>query len=279
LISDLGSRNGIRQDGARRISFALSPGMEIGIGGVTLVVESPRFAELRALVCRLIGWADERLGDVDLALRAIRSAASRRESLLLCGEGDLVAVAHQLHRHTHGAERPFIVCDPRRRTAQSNARAAANFDSGLRALHAAIGGTLCVWRDRQPDDFEAVVAALREPDSRVQLVVCSHSLQHGEPLIATPVVLPPLSERVAELDLVIGAYGAEAAAALGSAFTSADHAWVRREEATTVAEIERAARRLVAFRASGGKLTRAAALLGMSHGALSEWVARRTLPE
>jgi hypothetical protein len=278
LISDLGSKNGIRQDGARRLSFPLSPGTEISIGGVTLIAESPRFVALRDFVCRLIGWSEGARKDVDLALRAIRTAASRRDSLLLCGDGDLVTIAQQLHRHALGDDKPFVVCDPRRRRADSNARAAANYDTGLVALEAAVGGTLCVWHDRQPDDFAAVVSAIREPSSRVQLVVCTHALERGEPLISTPVVLPSLRERETEVDRIIDAYGAEAAAALGGRFTDSDRVWIRREEATTLADVERAARRLVAIRSSGGSITRAAKILSMSHSALSEWVARRTLP-
>ena len=60
---------------------------------------------------------------------------------------------------------------------------------------------------------------------------------------------------------------------------AADRGWVRRHEAATLAQIEKAARRLAAIRGNGGSITRAAAQLGMSHAALSEWVARRTLPE
>lgn len=49
--------------------------------------------------------------------------------------------------------------------------------------------------------------------------------------------------------------------------------------ATTLAGIEKATRRLAAIRGNAGSITRAAAQLAMSHAALSEWVARRTLPE
>jgi hypothetical protein len=115
----------------------------------------------------------------------------------------------------------------------------------------------------------------------VQLVVCTHALQPAEPPIASPIVLPPLDERAAELDRIIDEYAAEAVAGLGAVatFMPADRDWVRRHEAATLAQIERATRRLVAIRDNGGSITRAAAQLAMSHAALSEWVARRTLPE
>lgn len=278
LLTDLQSKNGIRQDGARRMSFRLSPGVEIGIGGLTLVAESARFIALRDLLRRLIGWGSNRRTEVDLALRAVRLAATRRDSLLLCGEGDLISLAQHLHRHTLGDERPFVVCDPRRRRAEPTARAAANYDSGLVALGAASGGTLCVWANRQPEDFGAVLTAVREPTSQVQLVVCTHALVRSEPLTASPVIIPNLAERGDEVDDIIAEYGREAVAALGGAFTETDHGWVVKEEAGTLAQIEKATRRLVAIRAAGGSITRAALALDMSHGALSEWIARRNLP-
>src|SRR4051794_16727833 len=46
-IKDLRSRNGLREDGARRDAILLAPGVEIGIGGVTLIAESPRLCALR----------------------------------------------------------------------------------------------------------------------------------------------------------------------------------------------------------------------------------------
>jgi len=39
----------------------------------------------------------------------------------------------------------------------------------------------------------------RNPDSRVQLVWCAPTLLHGEPLISSPIVLPPLLRRRDEL--------------------------------------------------------------------------------
>jgi len=229
-------------------------------------------------MARLIGWADGRRAEVDLALRAVRLAATRRESLLLCGDGDLVSIARLLHRHALGDTRPFVVCDPRWVRAAPNARAAANYDSGMMALAAAAGGTLCVWQGRQPDDFDKVVAARRDPSSRVQLVVCTHTLQHGDPLIAAPIVFPPLAKRATELNRIIDAYVADAVAELGGSFAPSDRVSVRRHEAATLAQIEKATRRLVAIRGADGSITRAANQLGMSHGALSEWLARRTLP-
>ena len=276
-ISDLQSKNGICQDGARQVRFPLAPGVEIGIGGIVLIAESPLLGVLRELLARLLGWFDGRRPDVDLALRAVRMAATRHQSLLLCGDGNIVSIAQLLHRHTHGDARPFIVCDPRRRSTHPNARAAANHDSGMEAFAAAAGGTLCIWQSRQPDDFAQVFAAIRDPSSRTQLVVCTHALPHGA--IGTPVILPPLAERLTELDRIIDAYAVDAVAELDAVFTQEDRIWVKKNESATLPDIEKAVRRLAAFRSARGDLGSAANQLGMSYSALFEWVARRTLPD
>ena len=275
FISDLHSKNGTFLEGARRMSFPIEPGTEIGIGGVTLVAESPLLCILRELLARLIGWAEERRADVDLALRAVRKAATRRESLLICGDGDLVSVAKLLHRHSLGHQRPFIVCDPRRkRRAPKAGRSVANYDEGMAALAAATGGTLCIWRDRQPKDFPDVRAALKDPASRVQLVVCTRALPH-EPDITSQIVLPPLAHRTSELNRVIDAYAVDAVVALDGAFSASDRDWVRQYASESLDKIETATRRLVAIRGADGSVSRAANQLRMAHSSLSTWLARR----
>ena len=97
-------------------------------------------------------------------------------------------------------------------------------------------------------------------------------------LIASPIILPPLAERATELNRIIDEYGDDAVAELGGTFTPSDRERVRLDESGTLARIEKATRRLVAVRAAGGSIRRAASQLGMSRGALSEWLARRTLP-
>lgn len=278
-IRDLRSTNGTRLDGALRGTFALTPGIEIGLGGITLVAESPRWCGLRDVMARLLGWADDRRGEVDLALRSVRFAATRREALLLCGDGDLVAVARLLHHHVLGDDRPFILCDPRRRLTDMKGRSATVFQDGSEALAAAAGGTLCVWRSRQPVRFAEVVEATRGPDSRVQLVVCARTLLHGEPVFASPVILAPLAQRGPELDRIIDAFAADALDEIGGAFLPVDREWVGANEADTLSQIQLATQRLIALRSAGGAISRAAHQLGLSHGALSEWLARRTLPE
>lgn len=73
-------------------------------------------AALRGFLEQLLGWSNERT--VDLAIRSLKLAAEHQAALVLCGEDDLVPIAWALHRRTLGADRPFIVCDPRRGTGE-----------------------------------------------------------------------------------------------------------------------------------------------------------------
>lgn len=276
-IRDLGSKNGIRVDGAHRADVDLMPGVELGIGGLTLIAESPRSIALRGLLGRLLGWRAERAAAVDLALRSIRMAATHRVALVLRGDGDLVPVARSLHRRALGPDRPFIVCDPRRRQGAATVRSAVNYETGMPAFAAARGGSLCMRSLRLPRDFKSVVAALREPNARVQLVLCSAPSDDCSPYPAISV--PPLSSRPDEVDQIIAEYAADAIADLGSAhdFLAADLEWVRMHSAAALPEIEKATRRLVAIRESRN-LSRAAARLGMAPVSLSRWIGRRKLP-
>lgn len=201
---------------------------------------------------------------------------------MLCGDGPLARVAELLHRLTHGKDRPFVLTGRRRRDDENDAPATTVYESGLAALHAAAGGTIVVWKSRVPDDYDQLLGAIKEPNARAQLVLCSHTYEKQKRLLETvsaPVIIPPLAERAHEIDRIISEAGADAADAFEGRFTGADHEWIRREESETVVAIEIAAMRLVALRVCRGAITQAAALLGISHSALSEWVARRTLPE
>jgi hypothetical protein len=280
LLRDLGSKNGVRLDGARRTEIVLEPGAEIGIGGLTLIAESGRLVALREFLARLLGWRSDRIEVVDHALRSIRMAATRRVALMLCGDGDLVPMARSIHRHALGSDRPFVVCDPRRREGKATVRSAENHETGLGALAAATGGSLCIRSQRRPRDFSAVIAALRDPRSRVQLVVCGQDPDDCEPILAPAIAVPPLASRDEELDRIITEYSEDAIDELGAprnGFRSVDRAWVRRHAASSLPEIEKATLRLVAIRASRN-LSNAAARLGMAPVSLSRWIGRRELP-
>jgi hypothetical protein len=233
---------------------------------------------LRGFLARLLGWTRQR--EVDQALRSMDIAAAHRAHLVLCGTGDLVPLAFALHRQALGAERPFVVCDPRRGNTPATVRSPANHDTAIAALEAAAGGSLCVRRSRLPDDFLAVVPRLQAADD-VQYVVCSTADEEVDPLlvIPAPIWIPPLGARTGELPQIVEEYAADAIAALGvseAQFTDLDRAWTLEHGTSTLPEIEKTTLRLVALRASRNVST-AAARLGMAPVSLSRWIDRRQL--
>jgi hypothetical protein len=280
ILRDEGSKNGLRFDGVRHDWFALQPCVEIGIGGGTLIAESARSIALRTFVARILGWGSDRAATVDHALRALRMAAAHRSTLVIRGRRDLVPTAHALHRHAFGADRPFVVCDPRRQETKESVRAVANYESATAAFEAAADGSLCVWDSRLPHDFPAVLDRLREPEPGVRLVVCSPRRGGTHAMLAVTIEVPPLAGRAKELRRIVEEYALDALAELGEprgSFTAADRDWVLAHEATSLADIEKATLRLIALRTSGN-VNRAAARLGMAHVSLARWIGRRKLP-
>jgi len=276
-IHDLERRSGLRQDGVHRDAFMLVPGVEIAIGGTILIAENRRSIALRAFCQRLLGWASDP-ALVDHALRSIRAAKIRRAALVLLGDGDLVPVAHALHRRTLGLAAPFVVCDRRRRDISASIRSPANHESGVDALEAASGGTLCVRGRRLPSDFPALVDRLHVADRSAQLMVLDRGDRRLLLAGPMPICLPPLSSRVLELPRIIEEYAAEAIIALNASptcFTRIDLEWVLTYAATSLDEIEKACQRIVALNASSN-LSQAAGLLGMAPVSLSRWVSRRS---
>jgi hypothetical protein len=231
---------------------------------------------VRGFVERLLGWQSD--GSVKLALDSLELALDRRADLVLCGAGDMVPIARSLHRRTFGIERPIVVCDPRRGDTPASPRSPANHASGLAALTAAAGGSLCLRARRLPSDFEMLVSRLRDATD-VHLVVCTDERDVNHPFLVrpAPICLPPLARRVADIDRVIAEYASDAATELAvspSSFTIDDHRWVRDHAAASLAEIEAATLRRVALRTSRS-VSRAAARLGMAPVSLMRWVDRR----
>jgi hypothetical protein len=280
VIHDLDSKNGVLVDGERRTKVVLEPGLAVGIGGITLVAESARMSVLRGFLERILGWADDRLEGIDHALRSLRLASTGRTPLVVCGDDDLVQIARGLHDRTLGVDRPFIVCDPRRHTTSESVRSAENYSVGIAALRVAAGGSLCVSARRLPRDFEDVQRALRDPAVRVQLVVCAREPGEAGAWVSTALTVPPLTTRAAELSRIVEEYAAEAVVMAGMQqrpFPSSDRAWVLEHAAHSLAEIEKATRRLLAIRETGN-LNQAAAWLGMARASLKAWIGRRLLP-
>jgi hypothetical protein len=281
-IRNLGSNDELRQDGTVLTELGLAPGIEIcigGAGGITLIAESMHGIALRGFCARLLGWGADRMSDVDYALRTIRLVAAHRAVLFLRGEGDLVPIAHALHRYTLGADAPFVVCDPRRQNMRASVRSPANHASGKAALIAAARGTLCVRSARLPPDLPAL-PTLHKPDATAQIIVCLENKNHSSLLLgAMPIDLPPLKVREMEWETIIDEYVGEACAALLAPtirLTDSERGWIM-QHARTLPDIEKATLRLVAIKRSR-HLSDAAARLEMAPVSLSRWCKRRTPP-
>ncbi len=278
IAHDLDSKNGMRLDGIRRPKVLLEPGSELGVGGITLIAESPRLILLRGFLARILGWSSDRAETVDLAVRSVRLSATRRAALALCGDGDLVPIARGLHHYSLGDDRPFVLCDPRRRVTEHSAPL-ENYTVGMHAFRAALGGSMCMWVKRLPRDFADVTTALHDPGTRVQLIVCGVRPPDSKELVSAPIEVPPLSSRPDEIERVIDEYAADAVTALhaSASFNTVDRDWVRLHSATSLPEIEKGTLRIIALR-EAGNIARAAAMIGMAHASLGEWIGRRRLP-
>src|SRR5262249_48054670 len=103
---------------------------------------------LSSFVARLLGGTNE--AAIALALQSIDLAVDHRTALVLCGDGDLVPIAHALQRRALGADRPFVVCAPRRGDAPASVRSPACYRTGEEAIVAALGGSLCIRAHRAP---------------------------------------------------------------------------------------------------------------------------------
>jgi hypothetical protein len=189
------------------------------------------------------------------------------------GEGNLVPIARQLHQRALEG-RPFVVARPRTRHAK-----------GMDALAEAAGGTLCVWRREQPDDFDEVASAVQGPYAKALLMVCAHAPPKGNDVASRIVTsvrsifLPPLSNRPRELRRIIDAYAADAIAEFGGGWLApVDWEWIEQNASGSLELIDMATRRIIALNLCDEGVTRAAKLLSMSHGSLSGWLARRSLP-
>ena len=133
-------------------------------------------------------------------------------------------------------------------------------------------------RRRLPRDLRLMAMLLRGPDAPVQIIVCADASHDVHPLLLrpAPILVPPLAARAAELPRIVDEYARDAISALGAddaGFTEADRTWVL-DRAATLAAIETATLRLVALR-QAGSIARAAARLGMSPVALTQWFGRR----
>ncbi|MGE0401898.1 MAG: FHA domain-containing protein [Kofleriaceae bacterium] len=260
-IVDTGSKNGLWIDGHRSSASELAPGIEVGLGRVRLIVESPRAIAQRDLLSRFLGWAPDRQVVVDRALRQIRGYVASEMPLWITGDDDLVAIARLIHRSFVG-EQPFVVADvDDTKSRLGLARAAAR------------GGTLCLRSEKPVRDLPLVRALAFDHEPSARLVVCATTAAHVQ-----PIEIPALATRVDEVARIIDAYARDAIARLGAhatSYTTVDRASIASWNNQTLAGIEESVLRMIAIREFGG-VTGAAPHLGVTHSSLSRWLARRT---
>lgn len=277
LIRALGDEAALWRDGARSDAFSLEPGAEIGVGKTTLIAEDARWTALRAFCARLLGWDRERQVVVDRALRSIRMSMTHRAPLVLRGDGEMVPIAHALHDRALGPDRPFILCDPRRRDRAASVRVVRACGTVAGALDVAAGGSVCVRARRLPRDFPALLDKVREPGASIQLIVCQYRTDTVFPL-STPIDVPSLVTRTQDLPRIIAEYALDALATLevpDGSFQPDDHRWALERAATSLVEIEQATLRRVAIRSSAN-LNQAAVRLGMAPASLFRWLLQRS---
>lgn len=270
-LEDLDSTNGTRCDGEPRRSFQLTAGTELGIGGVQLLAESERLAELRSYLRRILGWSAGCYLVVDRAIQAVRAMARRRAVLVVAGAGDLTACMAELHHRAVSASAAMYVV--------------ADTASARRAISEAGAGTICIVAGLPPRDIEDLVAEAVLPDSEARLSLCCESLVAAASSIAMlrrseAIVIPPIAERSnEELDRMICEFAEDAAVKLeakATGFRDLELVWLRKVEYASIAEIADTALRVVAIRNFG--VTGGAGRLGISHGSLSKWAKRRRVP-
>lgn len=264
-LKDLGSKNGSRLDGERRLSFALAPGVEVEIGNVKLVAESLGLASLQRFLARMLGFDDAHLGAVDDALRGTRDAAARRTTLFLCGDGSLVSAARRIHKLALGGDRPFVVADGT--TLRDTARSAS-------------GGTLCLNGKALPSDL-----MFAREVGECSLFVCAPTAGEAAEAIkhlkrGAIVEVPPPSKRGGDdREQLILEYASDAAGVLDlrtNGFREHEMVWLRDVPLTSLEEVEELTLRLVAERVLGP--THGAARLGITRKALSTYLTRRGIP-
>lgn len=231
--------------------------------------------DLREFCCRLFGWSDDHASLVDDVMWTLVNAVARRTAIGLQGESDLVPIAHALHCRLVGAERPFVVCDPRRRDSDGSVRAPPSRKAGMPALEAAIGGSVCLRSNRLPDDFDSLAASFHDSGSAA-LFVCLHSNDRITDLLCRPLKIPPLTERLPEFERLLNEYLDEAAQILGARHVRLSEPMQQSvlHHVRSLSDIEKAALRLVALK-SAGNLYRAAHQLHMAPISLIRWMTRR----
>ena len=286
-VLDLGSKNGTFVDGLRQHTARLTPGMLLGVGGVTLIAESRRSSDLHGFLGRLLGWGwnDETEAVVERAFQDLRTAQLHGEPIRLQskGEGDLAPIAADLHRYLFSPSAPFVMCDRRRQPGDKDARCPANEDELSKAVAKARGGTVCVRSHRLPQGLGEFLRTQRNGAVRsgAQVMILIEEVALDATSASESVIfIPPLRTRSpAQIANVVREYFLEATASLGvdAPTLPEDREWVLEHAASSFAEVAKAARRITALRLSGS-LPGAAEMLGLATVSLRRWLMRRAMP-
>lgn len=276
VATDLESTNGTHVDGVRTQIFELTPGCEIRTGALVMIAESAQWLQLRNYLQRVIGWKEQQLPSIDLAMRSIRRAALQRGVLWLDGQGDLAPLAYTMHRFVYGAKRPFVMCDRRRADTHESVRAVANKTTATKAFAAAQGGSVCVRTNRLPIDLHSINLEHIRP---AMLVVLGPAPRDSiDAAKHRPIEITPLGERAQDLPRIIDEYTRDAATELKLApalVTPEDRTWICRN-ADSLSEIQKSARRILALR-HFGSFSKAARRLGMACVSLARWTKHRNI--
>jgi hypothetical protein len=232
--------------------------------------------ELRAFCRRLLGASRARSALVDDAVDGLLVAVARGLPIPLRGAPDLVPVAYALHRRILGADRPFVVCDPRRREGRGSVRMPPSRRTVARALEVARDGSICLRSRRLPADFDLLRESLRHAIPATTVFVCLHGEDRVRDLVCRPLEVCSLAARASESDDLLQEALEEAAAALGAARLCIPRRLRQGalEGVVSFAALEKTALRLTAL-ASARNPSHAAAQLGMAPISLMRWLHRR----
>jgi hypothetical protein len=283
-ISDC-SKNGLYLDDIYNDKAFLYPGVRIRIGRLTLVAESDRTIALREALARMMGWGPELMDAHDAALQRLRDAVVGKAVFMICGDGDLLGFAQELHELAMGGECPIVYCKP----GGGRSQPPSGFEpepeenpsiqrvaSGREAISLAQGGTICIDNRRLPMDLDSILE--RTSPAPILVIVLARYTRKTEVFTRTPMVIPPLSARQHELDRLMVECEGIASLRLGCGLltlTSAQRNWVR-DHCETLAEFQLSVLRLIALR-HAGSVPGAAELLRLSASGLRQWYAARGL--
>lgn len=222
--------------------------------------------------------------DIKPAIHSVTMAASGQAQLTIAGPGDMLPIAEGLHARWRPSEpRPFVVCDPRRRTAGADARSPANVEFASEAIERARGGTLCLRSTRFPASWQKIVRYVRTHDDISLIILCDVASNAGwvmwlrRNVKPQPIVIPSQSQL--NMFHVIREFFYDAIhelCALPGCIEDDDVYWVM-SNIIDLSDIPKACKRIVALRRSKN-VTHAAIRLCMAPVSLARWMSRHHIP-